>query len=240
MPIFPLLFLLVLFTSCENSTSKRMPVPEGGPVQVASHSFLKEGVYKVDYYARKEATAGEKKVLEKVSKLMETNSRTQRFFSEIDEGKKPSYSPGIGISKAEYDQLTEFFANTRPGKFSGTLSIKKEGDRLVFNGDGRLSILDSVTINIMSVSATFGQHTMRRLTDSVDLSDVYIPGNDTLQTFELYNGPDGIMGLTALGGVYELLVGKLVPGDKRYLSFFYKAPAGSDQPFPEQVIVIID
>lgn len=231
---------MTIATSCQNSSGVSIPATRDLEASSEFHPYLNEGIYKVEYYPSIEVTAGDKQLLQKLSKLIETNSRTQKYFRQIEEGGKPAYNSNIGISRQEYNRLIDLFSYKATGKFNGTLTVSKVGNRLVFKGDGRLSLLDSVTVTITSISASFKQYNMSRSKDSVDLSNEDIPMGDTLEAFEFYSGPDGILGLTGLEGVYELLIGKLKPSGKTYLSFFAKQPDNSEHPIPEYITVVLD
>jgi hypothetical protein len=61
-----------------------------------------------------------------------------------------------------------------------------------------------------------------------------------LETYEFYSGPDGLLGLTGLDGVYELLIGKLMPSGRTYLSFFARQPDFIEHPIPAYITVILD
>ena len=217
-----------------------MPKTMDKEVNSEFHSFLREGVYKVEYYSSKEVTTEQKQILQKLSKLIETNTRTQKYFSRIEQGEKPSYNSNIGISRQEYNHLIDLFSIKKSEKLNGTLTIIKEGNHFNFKGHGRLSLLDSVTVGINNRSASFKQYTMSQVKDSIDLSNEDIPKADTLELFEFYSGPDGILGLTGLAGVYELLIGKLRPSGRIYLSFFARQPGNIEHPIPEYLTVILD
>lgn len=204
------------------------------------HPFLREGSYKVEYYISKEVTARHKQLLKKLSKLIETNKQTQKYFRLIEEGGKPAYSSNIGISKEEFNQLIELFSYKEPEKLNGTLNIIRDGNSFKFEGQGRLSLLDSLTINMNSKSVSFKQYSMGLLKDSIDLSGEDIPKGDTIEFYEYYKGPDGILGLTGLDGTYELLVAKLKPSNKTYLSFFARQPDNIEYPIPDLINVIIN
>ncbi|MFN4314810.1 MAG: hypothetical protein ACK4E0_10985 [Chitinophagaceae bacterium] len=184
--------------------------------------------------------AGQRQLLKKLSKLIETNSLTQKYFRQIEEGGKPAYSSDIGISKQEFDQLIELFSYKEPEKLSGTLKIIKDENSFKFEGQARLSLLNSLIINMNSKSVSFTQYSMTLIKDSIDLSAEDIPQGDTIEFYEYYKGPDGILGLTGLDGIYELLVAKLKPSNKTYLSFFARRPNSIEHPIPDLINVIID
>lgn len=239
---FTFLLFLTIITSCNNSGGMKMPMPQAPDVNNEFHSFLKEGSYKVEYYPNKVVTAGQKQLLQKLSKLIETNSLTQKYFRQIEEGGNPAYNSNIGISKQEYNQLIELFSNREPEKLNGILKIIRDGNRLKFQGQGRLSLLDSVTISMNNKSASFKQHSMSLNKDYIEFSDEVIPKGkgDTIKVYEYYKGPDGILGLTGLDGVYELLICKLKPSNRTYLSFLARQPDNIEHPIPESITVIID
>ena len=240
MRFFAFLLFPLIITSCNNSGGVRVPNPEDPSVNNDFHLFMKEGSFNVVYYPNKLVTAGQKQIVHKLSKLMGNNSRTQEYFSQIQAGDRPAYQPNIGISKQEYTQLIELFSNGEPEKLNGTIRIIQDGNLIKFKGQGRLSLLDSVTININNKSASFKQYSMSLNKDSIDLSGEAIPKGDTIEFYHYYKGPDGILGLTALNGVYELLICKLKPSNKTYLSFFARQPDNTEHPIAEFITAIID
>lgn len=237
---FKIVFFLTIIGSCQSSSGGRMPTTIHQEPDSEIYSFLKEGSYKVEYYPSKEITTIHKKLLQKLSKLVETNPRIERYFSQIEQGEKPKYNPNIGISEQENNRLIDIFTYRTPEKHNGTLTISKQGGYFTFKGDGRLSLLDSMTVGINNKFASFKKYNMSHIKDSIDLSNEEIPKGETLETFEFYNGPDGILGLSGLDGAYELLIGKLKPSGKTYLSFFAKQPDILEHPFPEYITVIFD
>lgn len=54
------------------------------------YSFLKEGSYKVEYYPSKEITTIHKKLLQKLSKLVETNPRKKDILVKLNKVKNLS------------------------------------------------------------------------------------------------------------------------------------------------------
>lgn len=217
-----------------------MTIPQNPNTNNEFYPFLKEGMNEVEFLASTEVTARHKQLIKKFSKLIETNIRTQKYFRQIEEGGKPMYNSNLGISRQEYSQLNELFAYNEPKKKNGSLTIKRDGNHLKFQGEGRLSLLDSVLVNINNKTASFKQYNMSLVKDSIDLSSDDIPEGDTIEIYEFYRGPDGILGLTGLDGTYELLIGKLKPSGKTYLSFFARQPDIIEHPIPESITVIID
>jgi hypothetical protein len=231
---------MAILTSCNNSGSIKMPKADGIEPANEFHAFLKEGVYKAEYYSSNEVTPEQKLLLQKLSKLIETNKKTQDFFSKLGRNEKPVYSSAIGISRKEYNDLIDLFSYKVPEKRNGTLTIIRAGSEFNFKGVGGLSIFDSVTVKLNGETATFKQYNMSRIKDSIDLSKEEIPKGDTLADFELFGGPDGILGATGLDGEYELLIGKLKPGGRIYLSFFARQPDIINHPVSDYITVILD
>lgn len=217
-----------------------MPTPLSPEFNSESHPFLKEGIYQVEYYASKEVTAEHRNLLQKLSELIETNPQTQEYFREMEKSGKPVYNSAIGITRHEYDLISDLFEDKAPEKSKGTLRILRDGDRFSFKGDDRLSFLDSLFLNIKNKNASFKKYSLSQVTDSIDLSNRDIPKGDTLEAYEFYSGPGGLLGLTGLDGVHELLLGKLRPSGKTYLSFFTRESYNFEQPIPEYITVILD
>src|SRR5687767_2251992 len=129
MKSFIFLLLLTIIISCDNNSGgARVSIPQNPEINNEFHSLLKEGMNEVQYFASKEVSARHKQLIKKVSKLIETNSRTQKYFRQIEEGGKPIYNPTIGISRQEYDQLNELFSDKEPQEENGRLTIIREGN----------------------------------------------------------------------------------------------------------------
>ena len=237
---FIFLLLLTIITSCNNNSGGvRVRIPQNPDINNEFHSFLKEGKNEVEYFASKEVSARHKQLIKKLSKLIETNSQTQKYFRQIEEGGKPVYNSNIGISRQEYNQLNELFSDKEPEKENGRLTIMRDGNHFKFHGEGRLSLLDSVIVNINNKTVSFKKYNMSLVKDSIDLSSDDIPEGDTIEIYEFYRGPDGILGLTGLDGVYELLIGNLKPSGRTYLSFFARQPDIIEYPIPEFITIIL-
>ena len=74
----------------------------------------------------------------------------------------------------------------------------------------------------------------------IDVTNDDIPRSDTLKDFTIYQGPVGVIGLDKRFGEYELIIGKLRPSGKTYISLFVIEPNSIDHPIPEYITVIID
>lgn len=238
MRLITFILLLFIITSCNNSGGVRLSKLQNPDFNKETYAFLREGSYKVEYYASKELTAVQKQLLKKLSKLIETNKKTQEYFSQIEKGEKPAYSSNIGVSKQEFNQLIELFSQKKSDKLNGTLKIIRDGDSFKFEGQGRLSLLDSFTIRTNIKLVSFGQYDMSLIIDSVDLTEEDIPAGDTIESYEYYKGPDGLLGLTGLNGRYELLLAKLKPSNKTYLSIFARQPDNVEHPIPDLINII--
>lgn len=239
MRLLTVLLLLMIITSCNNSGGGKVPITAYPDIDSDFNPFLWEGSYKVEYYTSTEVSAVQKQILKKLSKLIETNKQTQKYFREMEEGGKPAYSSKIGISEQEFNQIVEFFSYKEPEKLNGILKVIRDGNSFRFEGQGRLSLLDSLTINMDKKLVAFKQYSLSLIEDTIDLSDEDIPKGDTIVFYEYYKGPDGILGLTGVEGIYELLVAKLKPSNKTYLSFFAKHPDIIEHPIPDLINVII-
>ena len=217
-----------------------MPTPLNMEVNKESHPFLKEGNYQVEYYASKKVTSEHKHILQKLSKLIETNTETQKYFRQMEKSGKPVYNSKIGITRHEYDLISDLFEHKAPEKSKGTLRILRDGDRFSFKGDDRLSFLDSLFLSIRNKNASFKKYSLSHVIDPIDLSNQDLPKGDTMEAYEFYRGPGGLLGLTGLDGIYELWIGRLRPSGKTYLSFFTRQPYNIEHPIPEYVRVIFD
>lgn len=232
-------FSFVVF-SCRNSTGFKGAEPALKDTIAIFQPLLPEGTHEVLCFEMKTVTAAHRQALNKLTQLYNGNKKARAFFKEVEDRASPAYKVSMGLTRQEYNLLIDLFAYNEPSRFSNLLTIRKEGTRYLFKGSERLNIFDSVTADIYGRFATYKQIKMNRVTDSVDLSAEYIPEGDTLEPYALLSGPDGIAGLTGINGKYELLIGRLKPGNRIYLSFFAKHPAGGDDPFPKYIVAILD
>lgn len=233
------LLLLVIVFSCNNSVGVKNPLSQKANSNSGSHPFLEEGTYSAEYLTNKELTGEQKELLHKLSELVQTNKQAQVYFNQIQEGGQPAYNPDMGITKLEFNQLIELFSDSEPEKRKGVFKILRKGDRFTIEGQGRLSLLDSLELNVNERSASFKQYSLGLVKDSIDLTGEDIPQGSTIDLYEYYKGPEGILGLTGLDGSVELLIAKLKPGNKLYFSFILRHPDNMENPFPDFITAIV-
>jgi hypothetical protein len=238
MHIFALLLFLAVVTSCQNSGGRKLPNTRESELNSEFHPFLREGEFNVEYYSGKIATPEQRKIFRKLSSHIKVNAKAQKFIEHISDGEKLGYTSDLGISKKEYTSLVDLFSYKDPEKSSGTLTVIRDGNNFSFKGIGGLSLLDSVSVKLNSKTAFFKQYSMDRAKDSTEVEPDEIPDGDKLDDFELYIGPEGILGLTGLDGEYELLIGRLKPSGRIYLHFFAKQPDNIEHPIPEHITII--
>lgn len=236
------IFLILFFplSSCNYSASTNTHDNLDLEKPIQENLFLKEGLHKVEYYASKEVTPQQVKLLKKLADLLKNNKNTQQFFNEASNGEMSKFTSNIGLTKREYDQLIDIFLYSSREKKTGTIIIARKQDVLFFKGEGPLIVLDSLNINLHTKTASFKQNEMKIVSDSLDLEDLEIPQGDTLKDVELYRGPSSLMALTGLSDRFELLIGKLRPSGRIYLSFFARYFENIEHPIPEYITVIID
>jgi hypothetical protein len=239
MQILKLFLLLSVAAACHNSPGVKQAKAVQGVGQNQFHPILSEGTYSVEFYTNKEITTEQKLVLRKTVKLIERNKKAQEFYSLIAEGNNPTYNPASGISRNDYNLLTALFSAHDTVKQTGRLQISREGNLIKFRGEGKLSLLDSVFVDISRKSASFKHNTLSLDTASLDLSQEDVPAGEQIESYEFYKGPGGILGLTGMNGSYELLIGKLIPGGKIYLTFFAKETNLIEHPVPEYITLYI-
>jgi len=224
------LILLLLFYSCTNRDG-------GGKSELARvkvgkelHSILKEGDFEVDYFANKQLTDYENEVLLKLGKFFDgDHPEAESFLKELDADPKLQYRSGIGLSRKEFDTLKAFFGPRTPIKKTGKLRIAREGNNLTFQGTDQLGLLDSLIIIDGGGLVTLGETRLLHYEDSIDLSQEYIPDGEIISDYEFYVGPQGFLSGTAIMGTYELLIGKLNPSQKTYISLYVMPPSNKNK-----------
>lgn len=236
-----LLFLpiLIILFSCNNSAGVKKPLSQTSDNKTGLHTFLLEGDYTVEYLTNKKLTSVQQALLHKVTELIRSGKSNLGYLFQLQEGGKPAWDPAMGINRQEYGQLFSLFSDSEPVKMKGLIKIRRQCDRLGFEGQGRLSLLDSLVIDINKQSAIFKYYSLERVKDTIDLSGEDIPEGYTIDQYAYYKGPAGILGLTGLPESIELLVATLKPGNKRYLSIIVRPPMESENPFPEFITAIL-
>src|SRR5690606_17602860 len=107
----------------------------------------------------------------------------------------------------------------------GKLRIAREGNNLTFRGSDQLGLLDSLIIIDGGRLVTFGETRLLPYEDSIDLSQEYIPNGQIISDYEFYDGPQGFLSGTAIMGTYELMIARLKPSQKTYLSLYVIPPS---------------
>jgi hypothetical protein len=239
MRLLNFIVFVILFSSCRNSSGFRVSQTTSQEMQFELDTFFKERTNKVIYYTSKEPSSQQKVILQKLSKLIGNNSNTRHFFESAEGKKMPKYSSNIGISRQEYNSLTNLFSYQTPRQSTGSLTIKKKDYLIEFIGSDSLASLDSLSIDVKSNTARFGQTTLVSSLDSLNLSNDFIPEGETLESIHFFQ-PSGLGGLLPINGSYKLLVGKLKPSGQTYLAFFARQPNILEHPLTEFYSVIIE
>lgn len=173
-------FCIGLMFSCSSpGATEEPPLSVSKGVEVKYH-YLQSGVYQVEYFASRELSTADRTLLRKVSELIRHNKKTAAYFWEMSEKKVPVYRSDVGLTRAEYDQLAAIFSYKEPERLSGSLEIIKDGERIRFKGEGRLSLLNDLYVNETIGEASFRQVQMTVRNDSLDLSQERIAVGDTI------------------------------------------------------------
>lgn len=232
------LLLFVIVFSCNSPTREKKPFLKNTVNKTGLYPILTEGDYTVDYLTNKEITSVQQALLHKVAELIRSGKSAAAYQQLFQDGSLPAYEPAMGISRKEYDQLIALFSDSEPLKMKGTLKIRRQGDRFSFEGQGRLSLLDSLVVNLDKQSAIFRHYNLGLVKDSIDLSGEDIPLGNSIEEYAYFKGPDGILGLAGMEGSVELLIATLKPEYNLYLSFIVRPPADSEDPFPKFISAI--
>lgn len=233
------IFLIFLVTGCNSNSGPKNDTAKNLVINNQFHPILVEGAYKASYHCNKEITIAQSRILKKVDSILKVKNYDQDFLNQIINGGKPLYNTKLGISNNDYLILLDIFSLEKQQIQTGSLVIKREGDYIKFQGEGQLAILDSVFLNLKSKSVIYKNIILNQNSDSLDFSNEDIPKGDSLKSYEFYRGPDGILGLTGLNGSFELLIGRLEPSGKIYISFFAKEADNPLKPIPDFITAYI-
>jgi hypothetical protein len=200
--------------------------------------LLLPGTYKVEYLSNKELSNEQKEILHKLFKLSSTNEYAKQFLENTTVIDLPEFDHHIGISKAEYDRLKPFFILQGPLPQTGTVTLEQFGNTVRFKGTGQLALLDSLTVDVKTYSATYKEFSLVQNLDGYNVIKEFLPKGDSLEVKHFFRGPERLTGM--LFGQYILLIGKLKPSGKTYLSFYAKLPPTIEKWVPEYCLFAID
>ena len=144
------------------------------------------------------------------------------------------------LSKQEWRKLNDVLRMDQLIEYSDTLDIVNNESSFSFRGRGRLGLLDSLRINLNSGNASWGEISLDLVVDSVDISLPEMMTGDSLANYQLYRGPGGLLGLVPSIGKCEVLIGRLVPGNRLYIEFYTNIASESGLPVPELIIVVLE
>jgi hypothetical protein len=240
MRLLSVFLLFVIILSCNPSGGADVPRIKTSNGSEIKYSYLRSGTYQVEYYASKEPGVADRALLQRVSVLIRNNKQTAAYFREMAEQPVPAYRSDVGLTKAEYDRMVAIFSYKEPERLNGKLEIVRSNNRFRFNGEGRLSLLNELSVDEELGTASFRQVEMISVNDSLDLFWERIPDGDTIVSYRFYRGPAGLLALSGLEGEYELLVCKLAPGKRTYLSFYARSLGDIEHPVPEFITVVFD
>src|SRR5829696_1103683 len=122
-----ILLLVFVLYSCQNSTGGYRPATNHSELRRPVDSFLKEGVCNVIYYASKQLNAVDRALLHKSAQLIKRNEHTSRFFEQLTKGETPTFTTNMGMTKKEFQKLTNIFAYERPKETRGQFEILQKG-----------------------------------------------------------------------------------------------------------------
>lgn len=126
------------------------------------HTLFIAGIHKVHFMVRKSLTSDQKKTY-------------RRLWYKTAKGDSFNI---YGLSKSERTTLLNMLYHPDYISGDGEISINDSGSKIHFRGDGKLSILDSLTIDLNDSSAMFGGNNLS-IADTSKISEV-TPDSDYL------------------------------------------------------------
>jgi len=140
------------------------------------------------------------------------------------------------LSKSERDTLMNMLYHRDQIVGDGEMSIKNSGSKIHFHGDGKLSVFDSLTIDLNDSSAMFGGNSLS-LGDTSKISEV-APDSDYLELPLVYRETHDVSWYRC-PNVYILCIARLGRSGKTFL--YLKGVEFKDQlPINMLIEVIID
>ncbi len=235
--------LLILFSltiqTCNNSYNRKYS--ERTEYQLTLLKLLKNGKHTVTYLTHEEKTAKQSEVLKKyMNAVLSNNDWYLGFYDSLLKGKKLVYETKMGISKNEFDTLLIIF-NNRLFLQKGEISIKVDENKIEFKGDGKLSIFDSLIINLNDSSVIYKDYRLI-ITDSIAINVDSLPNNESLKSPYIYKGPLSVMSIIPIfdDRKYRLVLGHLGKSGKTYLDFRSMEPGEFNIPNNLRFSIIFD
>ena len=214
----------IALVGCNNSTGHKLRMNNTEDNLYYLNPYFKEGKNDVTYYASKELTNAQKHLLQKVVKLAIVNEKTASFFDEIKKSGTAIFSSEIGITRKEFENVVQIFTYDEPSEKKGVIEIRRDKDYFEIKGVGQLRLFDSLQINTKDSIALYKKIDLQIPKDSFNLSYDNIPTGEHLDSVLFLKGPVGIAGLIDINGTYELIIGRLKPSGRTYLSFYADPP----------------
>lgn len=234
--------IFMLFISCNNNATGKRGRDDGLFNQNKLNALFIEGQHKASLISNKQLTVIQQNVLNKSVNLIKNNEALQYEFYKIAENPESfDFNKNIGLSKKEFDILLSIFASDETSKEQELLSIIKESNLIQFKGSGRLSVLDSLVLNVKDTLAVFKTSQLSYYTpDSSYHTNEFIPPGDKLTNIFPFDGPSGLLKLMPMNNKYFLLVGQLKKSSKTYLYFYLQEQLEFDKPFNQFYSIILD
>lgn len=158
--------LLILATACHQKRTNQIPLDKKitRDFQKDANTLLPDGEFVVDIMdeitmsPRKQAL--QRKFMEGVSANQEWFLAQRKIVEQT--GKPLAYDPRVGMTKAEWEEYQKLMANmsdmTATSSGTAKVTIKRKGDIISFQSEGKLSYLNATVIDTKNkIVKVFGQ-----------------------------------------------------------------------------------
>lgn len=218
--------LVLIITNCSNSQNIPERLPLKGNVKVDINILLPADEVTVEIIDK---VKQEPRQIELSNKLQAGVRNNYEWFVEyvktVPQGQPMPYHKNFGLSKQEYKELQGFMNNIEMVS-SGTedVTVLKSDKQVEFSSEGKLSILNTVKIDLEKNIVLIGQYKLA-LTDTINVQD---EANGLKSKWKGYtwryeepkdldiNSLKDISGLKAIQ--YKFTIGRLDKNGKTYMS----------------------
>lgn len=167
-----IIIVLIFQTSCGNTqpTSNRPKLT--GNIQSDLKIFLPNAAVTADIMDGVLQNARQVELQQKFQSAIQEN---QEWFVEhmknITAGEPIPYDERLGLTKDEYTELQKFYANVEiVSTGEGDIIIEVKNDTIHFKSEGKLTHLDSLTIDLKNNIVIFGRYKMS-FSDTLNIAD---------------------------------------------------------------------
>lgn len=232
--------LVFVLVSCGQPGKVNIAETKSSAYETELRAGLQSGAYLVTYHAHKMPRDERLRAVQGAGKLFKDAGILSDTLHRYDNIESILYSDSSGLMPQQLTSLLEAITLDDLEVFTDTLEITASENSLLFRGRGRLNFLDSLQIFFESEIASWRETSLELVPDSLTLPLPELTRGDSWISYQIYRGPGGMLGLVPAFGESELIVGRISPGNRFYLSFFINMMTAEGFALPELITFTLD